>query len=140
MKNKIDELQNAATLLKLDYKIISGNEANDIINKIFNIYISTFKINGHLLIGNDNSTKLKTDENECTFSFSWIFALKLSGFRNYIQSGLDNGHKTMIDECIDCTWKNFNNLAAKIENSVVLSYIEKLNFHNYPLPKLFKEA
>lgn len=70
MKNKIDELQNAATLLKLDYKIISGNEANDIINKIFNIYISTFKINGHLLIGNDNSTKLKTDENECTFSFS----------------------------------------------------------------------
>lgn len=29
MKNKIDELQNAATLLKLDYKIISGNEAND---------------------------------------------------------------------------------------------------------------
>lgn len=46
----------------------------------------------------------------------------------------------MIDECIDYTWKNFNNLAAKIENSVVLSYIEKLNFHNYPLPKLFKEA
>lgn len=40
MKNKIDELQNATTLLKLDYKIISGNEANDIINKIFNIYIN----------------------------------------------------------------------------------------------------
>lgn len=91
MKNKIDELQNAATLLNLDYKIISGNEANDIINKIFYIY-QPFKINGHLSIGNDNSTKLKTDENECTFSFSWIFALKLSGFRNYIQSNLDNGH------------------------------------------------
>lgn len=68
-----------------------------------------------------------------------LFSLQISIFRNYTQSCIDNGDFKKVDECINFIFENFNNLDSKVENSIVLSYIGKLDFKNYPIPKLLKE-
>ncbi|NDV66666.1 hypothetical protein [Bacteroides sp. 224] len=73
-----------------------------------------------------------------------IFSLQIGVFRSYTQEAIDGGDFEKVDRYFNFLDPYLKNIyqkpsstisASKIENSIVLSYIGKLDFKNYPKSK-----
>jgi hypothetical protein len=71
--------------------------------------------------------------------YEGLFSLQIGIFRNRTQEAIDNNDEIRVNSHIHFILKNFNRFDNKVENSIVLSYIQKLNFKNYPVPEKFQE-
>jgi len=67
MHNNFEELKAAAEKLGLQYEILTGQEAADIIENSFKKF-EPFRRQGHLGIGHNKSVTLRLSEYEYTFS------------------------------------------------------------------------
>ncbi len=61
------ELLTTANRINIEVELLDLAEASNFINSVIERY-NPWKTTGHLSIGQENSTKLKTEENEFTFS------------------------------------------------------------------------
>jgi hypothetical protein len=71
--------------------------------------------------------------------YGGLFSLQVSVFRENTQSAIDNCNNEVIETHLNFISKNFKSFDNEVENSIVLSYIGKLDFKNYPMPKLFQD-
>jgi protease II len=110
MHNKIDELRDAADLLKIGYQILEQEDAKTFISETLTKF-SPFKTSGHLSIGSTESTKISTDDNEFTFSS------KLAAEPGYIFFEQDGTHSNLI-----FVLNNIQNLSAVLEECSGMEY------------------
>jgi hypothetical protein len=71
--------------------------------------------------------------------YEGLLTLQIGVFRESTQEAIDNNDSQKIDEHLNFILNNFNKVNDKVQNSIVLSYIGKLNFKKHLKPKLFRE-
>ena len=72
--------------------------------------------------------------------YEGLFSLQVGVFRDYTQEAIDSSDKSRTNSHFDFILQHYDKFDDDVENSIVLSYIGKLNFGRYPKPKLFEEV
>lgn len=75
--------------------------------------------------------------------YDGLFSLQIGVFRQFTQSAIDQEDIPTLENHINFVLNYFEEFSEEVENSIVLQYIDKLNFKNISPPTLFtrfKEA
>ena len=75
--------------------------------------------------------------------YDGLFSLQVGVFRQFTQSAIDQEDIPTLENHINFVLNYFEEFSEEVENSIVLQYIDKLNFKNISPPTLFtrfKEA
>jgi len=71
--------------------------------------------------------------------YEGLLTLQIGVFKNATQKAIDCGDFNLVDQYLNYILDKFPEFDNRIENSVILSYIGKLDFKDYPISKFIKQ-
>ena len=69
--------------------------------------------------------------------YNGLFSLQVGVFRDITQKAIDTHDLENVEKYTQFILDNFDNFDDDVNNSIVLSYIQKLNFKDYKTPSFF---
>ena len=69
--------------------------------------------------------------------YNELFSLQVGVFRDITQKAIDTHDLENVEKYTQFILDNFDNFDDDVNNSIVLSYIQKLNFKDYKTPSFF---
>lgn len=69
--------------------------------------------------------------------YNGLFSLQVGVFRDITQKAIDTHDLENVEKYTQFILDNFDNFDDDVNNSIVLSYIQKLNFKDYKTPPFF---
>ena len=69
--------------------------------------------------------------------YNELFSLQVGVFRDITQKAIDTHDLENVEKYTQFILDNFDNFDDDVNNSIILSYIQKLNFKDYKTPSFF---
>ena len=69
--------------------------------------------------------------------YNGLFSLQVGVFRDITQKAIDTHDLENVEKYTQFILDNFDNFDDDVNNSIILSYIQKLNFKDYKTPSFF---
>lgn len=69
--------------------------------------------------------------------YNGLFSLQIAVFRDITQKAIDTHDLENVEKYTQFILDNFDDFDDDVNNSIVLSYIQKLNFKDYKTPSFF---
>ncbi|WP_448825687.1 DUF7674 family protein [Capnocytophaga bilenii] len=69
--------------------------------------------------------------------YNGLFSLQIGVFRDITQKAIDTHDLENVEKYTQFILDNFDDFDDDVNNSIVLSYIQKLNFKDYKIPSFF---
>ena len=69
--------------------------------------------------------------------YNGLFSLQVGVFRDITQKAIDTHDLENVEKYTQSILDNFDNFDDDVNNSIILSYIQKLNFKDYKTPSFF---
>lgn len=76
--------------------------------------------------------------------YKGLFTLQIGCFKRFTQNAIDKNDFVVLKRCFEFVTVNFSRVEHKIENALLISYLNKLNFQGHSeaeklLPGVFKK-